>query len=431
MHARGEGRGCFVLYPGQDRQANRLGCWNWFEAAHQQRDTGEPSILADMIREIIAGHRIDPNRVYVAGLSAGGAMAAILATTHPELFAAVGIHSGLPHAAASNLVSALIAMKRGPARRRVRQAGEPGEPIPTIVFHGDQDATVHPRQRRGAHRAHALASPGADASRPPPRGRSAAWCRAGVPTRAPCTTTPGAAVDAEHWVIHGSGHAWSGGDPAGSYTDPLGPDASRRDAALLQGASAATAPSVPALQLGREPGLRLEPWCQAMSEPFRQRKVQCSSPSGLHRMAYLEWGSARQSAGAGLRARPHPLRPRFRFPRPGARTALPRRLPRRARPRRFGLAEEPDGVPGAGLRQRHGDADRAPGCGDRALGGHFARRPDRHDAGGVARFAGDEAGAERRRAGADGVRRSPASAPTSASGRRCRPSRRRRPTCAP
>jgi poly(hydroxyalkanoate) depolymerase family esterase len=214
MHARGEGGGCFVLYPGQDRRANRLGCWTWFEAAHQQRDRGEPSILADMTREIIAGHPIDPKRVYVAGLSAGGAMAAILATTHPELFAAVGIHSGLPHAAASNLVSAFLAMMRGPPRPR--PGGDPGVTVPTIVFHGDQDATVHPRngeeliaRTRGASRTIRGVVPG---------GRAY--------TRTVHHDAAGR-IDAEHWVVHGSGHAWSGGDPAGSCTDPLGPDASR------------------------------------------------------------------------------------------------------------------------------------------------------------------------------------------------------------
>ena len=156
MHERGKGRGCFVLYPGQDRRANRMGCWNWFEAVNQQRESGEPSILADMTREVIARHRIDPNRVYVAGLSAGGAMAAILATTHPELFAAVGIHSGLPHAAASNLTSALLAMKRGPGRRRARPTGEPVRDGADHRLPRRPGRHRPPRQRRGADRAHAL-----------------------------------------------------------------------------------------------------------------------------------------------------------------------------------------------------------------------------------------------------------------------------------
>ena len=225
LHARGKGRGCFVLYPGQDRKANRMGCWNWYEAVHQQRDRGEPSILADMTREIIARYRIDPKRVYVAGLSAGGAMAATLATTHPELFAAVGIHSGLPHAAASNAVSALLVMRRGPARRG-RPAREALEMVPTIVFHGDQDTTVHPCNGEELIARTLWTSAGS-------RSADVAATRAirgVVPGGRAYTRTlhhdaAGRAV-AEHWVIHGSGHAWSGGAPDGSYTDPLGPDAS-------------------------------------------------------------------------------------------------------------------------------------------------------------------------------------------------------------
>jgi poly(hydroxyalkanoate) depolymerase family esterase len=226
MHARGRGRGWFVLYPGQDPQANRMGCWNWFEAMHQQRDRGEPSILAHMTREIMARHRIDPERVYVAGLSAGGAMAAVLATTHPELFAAVGIHSGLPHAAASSLSSALIAMRHGPARRRVRDDRQAGQTVPTIVFHGDQDTTVHPSNGEELIARLRWTSPGARASRP----GATSIIRATVPGGRAYTRTlhqdAEGHVDAEHWVVHGAGHAWSGGDPAGSYTDPLGPDAS-------------------------------------------------------------------------------------------------------------------------------------------------------------------------------------------------------------
>jgi poly(hydroxyalkanoate) depolymerase family esterase len=221
MHARGAGRGCFVVYPWQERQANRLGCWNWFLAMHQGREQGEPAILAHMTREIIARHRVDPDRVYVAGLSAGGAMAAILATTHPDLFAAVGIHSGLPHGAASNLSAALVAMKRGARRRR---GPGTGRTLPTIVFHGDQDATVHPDNGKELI---ARLRPGGPAT----TALVAQTIRGVVAGGHAYTRTvhhgPGGRSDAEHWVVHGSGHAWSGGDPAGSFTDPLGPDASR------------------------------------------------------------------------------------------------------------------------------------------------------------------------------------------------------------
>jgi poly(hydroxyalkanoate) depolymerase family esterase len=223
MHARGAGRSCFVLYPGQDQQANRLGCWNWYEEVHQQRDRGEPSILAGMIRAVMADHRIDPHRVYVGGLSAGGAMAATLVATYPELFAAVGIHSGLPHAAAASPISAAFAMRRGPARRH--RPGAAREALPIIVFHGDRDATVHPGN---ALELIARTLPGSPAAQEA-GGASIRTIRGLVPGGHAWTRTlhldASGRSQAEHWVIHGSGHAWSGGDPAGTHTDPLGPDA--------------------------------------------------------------------------------------------------------------------------------------------------------------------------------------------------------------
>jgi poly(hydroxyalkanoate) depolymerase family esterase len=221
MQARGAGRGWYVLYPGQDERANRQGCWNWFDKLHQRADEGEPSILVGMIRQVMTHHRVDPRRVYVAGLSAGGAMAAILAATHPRLFAAVGIHSGLPNAAASTLVAAMTAMKHGPARER-RPQGTVGQSLPMIVFHGDRDDTVHPANGEELIARVALHGPEVPAATVV-RGRvpgGRAWTRTLYQDgRGHC--------QAEHWVVHGGGHAWSGGGAAASYTDPLGPDASR------------------------------------------------------------------------------------------------------------------------------------------------------------------------------------------------------------
>lgn len=210
---------CLVLYPAQSKTANASRCWNWFNAVDQQRDQGEPAIIAGMTRAMMEQYVIDPQQVYVAGLSAGGAMATIMGTLYPELYAAVGVHSGLPFASAHDLPSALAAMK-GEFLRAQTEAQVPGRPVPIIVFHGDQDTTVHP----------------ANADRLIAQGALQAARRAAVePGRVPdghaYTRTvhhrEDGAVHAEHWLIHGAGHAWSGGRARGSYTDGRGPDASR------------------------------------------------------------------------------------------------------------------------------------------------------------------------------------------------------------
>ena len=206
-------RGFAVLYPAQAQSANTSGCWNWFKHNHQARGRGEPALLAGMTRQVMQAHAIDPQRVYVAGLSAGGAMAAILGDAYPELYAAVGVHSGLATGSARDLPSAFAAMQSGaPA------AAASGRTPPTIVFHGDQDSTVHP-----ANGGHVVASSaGAHASQAE-RARSE---NGRDYTRQVFSDGAGRIV-AEHWAVHGAGHAWSGGSTTGSFTDPSGPDASR------------------------------------------------------------------------------------------------------------------------------------------------------------------------------------------------------------
>jgi poly(hydroxyalkanoate) depolymerase family esterase len=216
MNFSAEAQSCFVVYPEQPNAANQSKCWNWFRTGDQQRDGGEPALIAGITRQIMREHPIDPNRVYVAGLSAGGAAAAIMAATYPDLYAAAGIHSGLARGAARDLPSAMMAMRQGGAAGTVANGGSP---IPVIVFHGDRDQTVHPANgdRIVAH------STGAARETSVVRGR--------VPdghayTRTILADAQGQATS-EHWAIHGAGHAWSGGSPAGSYTDPKGPDASK------------------------------------------------------------------------------------------------------------------------------------------------------------------------------------------------------------
>jgi poly(hydroxyalkanoate) depolymerase family esterase len=207
--------GCYVLYPAQSPKMNPQRCWNWFKHTHQRRGRGEPALIAAMTREVMRQHRVDPARVYVAGLSAGGAMAAILGETYPDLYVAVGVHSGLAAGAASDLPSALAAMQGG-GRGQVRGGADVA--LPTIVFHGDADTTVHPANADQVVAAVVGTGATVESHRlPAGAGRAS--------TRRVQRGRDGRVV-AEHWVVHGAPHAWSGGRPGGSYTDARGPDAS-------------------------------------------------------------------------------------------------------------------------------------------------------------------------------------------------------------
>jgi poly(hydroxyalkanoate) depolymerase family esterase len=204
-------RDFFVLYPAQARKANARRCWNWFKTEHQRRDRGEPAVLASLTRDTIERYHIDRQRVYVAGLSAGGAMAAILGVAYPDLFAAVGVHSGLPAGSATDVKSAFAAMK-APSVVAARNDHSP----PTIVFHGDRDAVVHPANGERIVAASAgAAEPELERAR---SGNGREY------TRRIYRDAAGRVV-AEHWAVHGCGHAWSGGNAQGSYTDAAGPDA--------------------------------------------------------------------------------------------------------------------------------------------------------------------------------------------------------------
>ncbi|MCA1326874.1 alpha/beta hydrolase family esterase [Herbaspirillum sp. alder98] len=220
MNALAEEKGFVVLYPAQDASANASRCWNWFNAIDQQRGQGEPSLIAGMTHEVIERYQLDRNQVYVAGLSAGGAMAVIMGATYPELYRAVGVHSGLPYASASDLPSALSAMK-GISRRR---HGPQDHKLPVIVFHGDRDTTVSPANGKVV-----VDDFVAGLERPEHISTLVEEGRAAGGRQFSRTTlhADGQPVLAEHWVIHGAGHAWSGGSASGSYTEPQGPDASR------------------------------------------------------------------------------------------------------------------------------------------------------------------------------------------------------------
>jgi len=241
MNRLADEHGFLVVYPEQAAQANVSRCWNWFQPQDQQRDAGEPSLIAGIVQRVAQAHGADPRRVFVAGLSAGAAMALVLGETYPDLFAGVGVHSGLPYGSAHDIASALAAMKGGrsgmtalhglpgasaPPRRQATHA------VPVIVFHGDRDHTVQQNNAalivRQAQQAHEARSdvPG----HAPPRTLSVSTQDGVAPggRRYSRTVHADAAGQAciESWTLHGAGHAWSGGDPSGSYTDRAGPDAS-------------------------------------------------------------------------------------------------------------------------------------------------------------------------------------------------------------
>lgn len=235
MNSLAEEHQCFVVYPEQASTANPNRCWNWFDASHQRRDQGEPSIIAGLTRDIISNYAVDTRRVYVAGLSAGGAMAAIMGRTYPNLYAAVGVHSGLPYAVAHDMPSAFAAMNQKGAllgrRKRDKGADVVGRFVPTIVFHGDQDKTVHPRNGDEviAQCVTLYSRNGVDPGTA--KDPQVTLQRGQVPnghayTRAIHHDTSGRAV-LEQWRIDKAGHAWSGGSKRGTHTDPKGPNASR------------------------------------------------------------------------------------------------------------------------------------------------------------------------------------------------------------
>ena len=207
-----------VAYPAQPQSANPSKCWNWFSASHQQRGRGESAIIAGITRQIMSDFAVDPGRVCVAGLSAGGAAAAIMGVTYPDLYAAIGVHSGLACGAASDISSAFGAMRQG--KRSVPPVSpRPRRAIPTIVFHGDRDTTVNPVN---ADQIISQSKAGANFRTTVSRGDAAGGISY---TRTVLVDETGLST-LEHWVLHGAGHAWSGGSSAGSYTDPRGPDAS-------------------------------------------------------------------------------------------------------------------------------------------------------------------------------------------------------------
>ncbi|MEO6091812.1 MAG: PHB depolymerase family esterase [Novosphingobium sp.] len=221
MNALADEFGFLVLYPEQSTSANLVRCWNWHRPENQRRGSGEAATIAELTRQTIAVCKANPARVYIAGISAGGAAAAIIAAAYPDIFVAAGVHSGVAHGNVTGVRAALSAMKRGASSGHDKARGGT-RPVPTIIFHGDRDKTVHPCNADVFVRALRPSSSRLLLQRTVhvPSGRARAY------TRTVYSKGKGQPL-LEEWIVHGAGHAWSGGSAKGSYTDPAGPDASR------------------------------------------------------------------------------------------------------------------------------------------------------------------------------------------------------------
>ena len=226
MNEMAERYGFLVAYPEQAANANGSKCWNWYRAQDQSRDSGEPSLIAGITRDIVRTWPVDTKRVFVAGLSAGGAMAVILGRAYPDLYAALGVHSGLPYGVAHDVSSAFTAMKTNPENSLFTPTPTSALLVPTIVFHGDCDPTVN-----AGNGAHVVAQTLAQAQQAQ-SGEAAlqateyagSACGGRRYTRTVYRDETGRPL-VEQWLVHGAGHAWAGGSDFGSYTDPAGPDA--------------------------------------------------------------------------------------------------------------------------------------------------------------------------------------------------------------
>jgi poly(hydroxyalkanoate) depolymerase family esterase len=239
MSAQAEEHGLIVAYPEQTSAHHARGCWNWYRPGDQRRGAGEPAIIAGLTLDLMSEFAVTSDRVFVAGLSAGGAMAAVLGATYPDLYAAVGVHSGVPCGSAVDVVTALGAMRWGAGwtTTMFRSARDQG-PVRTIVFHGTADGTVNPAN---AGRIVTAATGGLTHDLCDERG-TVDGGHSYLVTLA--TGADGAALS-ELWLIAGCGHAWSGGSAEARFTDPAGPDASAEMVRFFLQSASATGTSTP------------------------------------------------------------------------------------------------------------------------------------------------------------------------------------------
>ena len=229
--AHAEREGFLALLPEQPASANPKKCWNWYDPAHQGRDAGEPAVVEGMTAQVMREYAVDSARVHLAGISAGAAMASLVAVAYPERYAALALHSGLAWRAAGDVMTALGVMAKGGGDADALGAaafaamGARARAIPVLVIHGGKDAVVNPANgREGARQWAATGARALGVASLQPAGEDAGEAGGYRWTRR-CHADPAGRCLVEEWVVHELGHAWSGGAPEGTFTDARGPDA--------------------------------------------------------------------------------------------------------------------------------------------------------------------------------------------------------------
>jgi len=221
-----EAKNFIVVFPQQDANANYLRCWNFFLPADMNRGAGEPALIAGITRWVQQHYSVDAHRIYVAGLSAGGAMSSVMAATYPDLYAAAGIGSGCEYAATATCAGYRSADPVQAGRQAYSAMGSRARAMPVVVFQGDQDTTVPP----------------INAQQLVQQWQTSDGLAAKVSIQSAPTSITGGAVTGGHpyavyhydgghgheliqlWLVHGMGHAWAGGSVSQPYSDPSGPD---------------------------------------------------------------------------------------------------------------------------------------------------------------------------------------------------------------
>ncbi|MEA2295526.1 MAG: hypothetical protein QOE86_3165 [Solirubrobacteraceae bacterium] len=225
-----QAKGFIVVFPQQSKDANSMSCWNFFQAAHMSRDAGEPAAIAGVTRWVQQHYTIDAHRTFVTGLSAGGAMSSVMAATYPDLYAAAGIGSGCEYAATATCAGYKSADPLSAGQQAYKAMGRYARPMPVILFEGDQDTTVPPVNAQQLVQqwqyTDDLADDGAHNGSIPVQPTNVT--QGSVPGGHSYTVTEYSDGQnkelLQSWLVHGMGHAWSGGCSCEPYADPAGPD---------------------------------------------------------------------------------------------------------------------------------------------------------------------------------------------------------------